>query len=123
MTLSAALPYPKRISKSNRANRYDDADAPKGAPAPPAPAANDAIVESKTAQSSDQQGASTGQQVTAAGADEEEEDDDDDDDIDFNLGGANGGDNAPPAQAMSQDDRQSTPPYGSVHKATAKEEG
>ena len=65
---------------------------------------------------------------------EEEEEDDDDDDVDFNLGGGSGGGSGAVApsggdtnmhqpSASGHDDRQSTPPYGSVHRASAKDEG
>lgn len=47
-------------------------------------------------------------------------DDDDDDDVDFNLGGGGASTNN---HMMPQDDMPSTPPYGTVHKASAKEDG
>lgn len=45
--------------------------------------------------------------------------DDDDDDVDFNLGGSS---NANHGGGM-QDYMPSAPPYGTVHKASAKEDG
>lgn len=46
--------------------------------------------------------------------------DDDEDDVDFNLGGGGASNNT---NMMPQDDMPSTPPYGTVHKASAKEDG
>jgi RNA-binding protein Musashi len=46
--------------------------------------------------------------------------DDDEDDVDFNLGGGGHSNNT---NMMPQDDMPSTPPYGTVHKASAKEDG
>jgi hypothetical protein len=46
--------------------------------------------------------------------------DDDEDDVDFNLGGGGASTNT---HMMPQDDMPSTPPYGTVHKASAKEDG
>ncbi|KAH6604867.1 RNA recognition protein [Trichoderma cornu-damae] len=47
--------------------------------------------------------------------------DDDEDDVDFNLGG--GGPSNNNTNVMPQDDMPATPPYGTVHKASAKEDG
>lgn len=46
--------------------------------------------------------------------------DDDEDDVDFNLGGGNASSST---NLMPQDDMPATPPYGTVHKASAKEDG
>jgi RNA-binding protein Musashi len=58
-----------------------------------------------------------------AGGDEQmtQDQDDDDDDVDFNLGGG-GGYGSHTGQSGMHDDAQ-TPPYGTVHKASAKEDG
>ncbi|KAH7326319.1 hypothetical protein B0I35DRAFT_405574 [Stachybotrys elegans] len=48
-----------------------------------------------------------------------EPDDDDDDDVDFNLGGGSGH----MTQSALKDESHSPPPYGTVHKASAKEDG
>lgn len=45
--------------------------------------------------------------------------DDDDDDVDFNLGGPTSMSQA----VVAQEDTPQTPPYGTVHKASAKEDG
>ncbi|KAM0257160.1 hypothetical protein ACHAQJ_004521 [Trichoderma viride] len=52
--------------------------------------------------------------------------DDDEDDVDFNLGGggpSNNNNHNNHNHMMPQDDMPSTPPYGTVHKASAKEDG
>ncbi|KAK0389678.1 hypothetical protein NLU13_3251 [Sarocladium strictum] len=114
------------------ADLYDDNDASKTGPGPQAPAISDAAPqaakdENSAAQSNDR----SGDHQVAHGQDEEEEEDDDDD-VDFNLGGgttsaaaAGGADDTTMAQssAAGQDDRPPTPPYGSVHRASAKDEG
>lgn len=46
--------------------------------------------------------------------------DDDEDDVDFNLGGGGPSHNT---NMMPHDDMPATPPYGTVHKASAKEDG
>lgn len=98
---------------------YDDNDASKGAPAPPPAAApvNDAPGDIGEAAAS-----MTRDAETAAGGEEmvhDAEDDDDDDEVDFNLGGGS----TVAAPAPQHDDTPSTPPYGTVHKASAKEDG
>lgn len=50
----------------------------------------------------------------------QEADDKEDDEADFNLGGGGGGSSAAPAV---QNDSPSTPPYGTVHRESAKEDG
>ena len=45
--------------------------------------------------------------------------DDDDDDVDFNLGGSGSANHA----VAAHDDMPTPPPYGTVHKASAKEDG
>ncbi|PTB77991.1 hypothetical protein M440DRAFT_1182093 [Trichoderma longibrachiatum ATCC 18648] len=46
--------------------------------------------------------------------------DDDEDEVDFNLGGGGPSNNN---NVNSQEDTPATPPYGTVHKASAKEDG
>ncbi|PNP59405.1 hypothetical protein THARTR1_00895 [Trichoderma harzianum] len=46
--------------------------------------------------------------------------DDDEDDVDFNLGGGNASSST---HVMPHDEMPTTPPYGTVHKASAKEDG
>lgn len=50
---------------------------------------------------------------------EEDQDDDDDDEVDFNLGGGS----SSIAPAVQHHDAPSTPPYGTVHRASAKDDG
>ena len=50
---------------------------------------------------------------------QQQEDDDDDDDIDFNLGGGS----SSMMNAVQPEDTGSPPPFGTVHKASAKEDG
>jgi RNA-binding protein Musashi len=53
----------------------------------------------------------------------EDQDDDDDDEVDFNLGGSgNAMANHSTSNAMTHEDAP-TPPFGTVHKASAKEDG
>jgi RNA-binding protein Musashi len=64
------------------------------------------------------------QQHQETGGDEHmtQDQDDDDDDVDFNLGGGGYGGSGHTGQADMHDDAP-TPPYGTVHKASAKEDG
>jgi RNA-binding protein Musashi len=48
------------------------------------------------------------------------QEDEDDDDVDFNLGG---GSHSNSAVAVAHDTGASTPPYGTVHKSSAKDDG
>lgn len=109
--------------------RYDDNDASK---APSAPVAAPVVEPSKT---DDQVTTSTLNDHTQqdqtmhqdGGDDDPDDDDDDDDEVDFNLGGGGGGsgsrDDHNAAAASSHDVEASTPPYGTVHKASAKDDG
>jgi RNA-binding protein Musashi len=106
---------------------YDDNDAAKGqapaapaaAPAlPPQPAAP--VEEAPQPEFHDQTNSTSVQPVAVAPTTNYDQDDDDDDDVDFNLGG--GGAMAPQNAAPHQEDAHS-PPYGTVHKASAKEDG
>ncbi|CAH0004793.1 unnamed protein product [Clonostachys byssicola] len=109
------------------ADLYDDNDAAK-APAPAAPAAAPApppqpaapVEEAPQPEFHDQTNSTSVQPVAVAPTTNYDQDDDDDDDVDFNLGG--GGSVAPQNAAPHQEDAHS-PPYGSVHKASAKEDG
>ncbi|GJN86599.1 hypothetical protein PLIIFM63780_010180 [Purpureocillium lilacinum] len=110
---------PENFEEDLFADLYDDNDASKGAPAPPPAAApvNDAPGDSGEAAAS-----MTRDAENAAGGEEmvhDAEDDDDDDEVDFNLGGGS----TVAAPAPQHDDTPSTPPYGTVHKASAKEDG
>jgi RNA-binding protein Musashi len=49
--------------------------------------------------------------------------DDDDDDVDFNLGGGGSTGAGHTSQVAAHDDVPTPPPYGTVHKASAKEDG
>lgn len=65
------------------------------------------------------------QQHEETGGDEHmaQDQDEDDDDVDFNLGGGGGyGGSGHTGQTDMHDDAP-TPPYGTVHKASAKEDG
>lgn len=50
-------------------------------------------------------------------------DDDDDDEVDFNLGGGGAGASNNASYSQPHDLAPSPPPYGTVHKASAKEDG
>ncbi|KAH8175740.1 RNA recognition motif domain-containing protein [Sarocladium implicatum] len=115
------------------ADLYDDNDASKTGPgpAPPAPIADHTAAPAAKDEPSHapaDQGAD--QQMGHTQDDEEEEDDEDD--VDFNLGGGStggamasvGGDmNTHQGSGSGYDDRAQSPPYGSVHRASAKDEG
>lgn len=100
---------------------YDDNDAPKPAAAPVAPPVP-ALEPSKPEEpSSASRVAERAQDDEAMQQDDaEEEEDDDDDEVDFNLGGRDSGATAP---AVSHETEASTPPFGTVHKASAKDDG
>ncbi|KAJ6443360.1 heterogeneous nuclear ribonucleoprotein HRP1 [Purpureocillium lavendulum] len=109
---------PENFEEDLFADLYDDNDAAKGAPAPPPVApVNDATDDGGDAAAS----AAHNTEDAAGDADmtHEAEDDDDDDEVDFNLGGGS----TVAAPLAQHDDTPSTPPYGTVHKASAKEDG
>ncbi|KAG6027335.1 hypothetical protein E4U41_000961, partial [Claviceps citrina] len=109
---------PENFEDDLFADLYDDNDVSK---APSAPAAAPAVEPSKT---DDQAMTSTfndhAQQDQNMLHDGGEDGEDEDDDVDFNLGGRDGN-NA--AAAPSHDVDASTPPYGTAHKASAKDDG
>lgn len=115
------------------ADLYDDNDASKTGPGPqqaaPAPDAGSSAAKDESSNALNNN--SVDQQMRQT-QDEEEEEEDDDDDVDFNLGGGSSGAVAPSgagdvsmnqASGPAHDDRSHTPPYGSVHRASAKDEG
>ncbi|KAG5982612.1 hypothetical protein E4U55_001679 [Claviceps digitariae] len=112
---------PENFEEDLFADLYDDNDA---STAPPAPAAPPVVEPSKTDDqvmtSSLNEHAQQDQNMHQDGADDGD-DDDDDDDVDFHLGGSR--DNHNTATAPSHDVDASTPPYGTVHKASAKDDG
>ncbi|EKJ76123.1 hypothetical protein NXS19_004006 [Fusarium pseudograminearum] len=117
---------PENFEDDLFADLYDDNDAPKPAPAAPvaAPAAPPAPeVQPPTNNTHDNDDHNATYQHQDVGADEHmtQDQDDDDDDVDFNLGGG-GGYGSHTGQAGMHDDDQA-PPYGTVHKASAKEDG
>ncbi|KAL7932291.1 hypothetical protein V8C35DRAFT_307925 [Trichoderma chlorosporum] len=100
------------------ADLYEDADAK-----PTAPVAS--AVQNADTKAHDQPEPATAPAPAGdedhAGYDAMNQDaDDDEDDVDFNLGGGNASSSN---NVMPQDDMPSTPPYGTVHKASAKEDG
>ncbi|OAQ72081.1 heterogeneous nuclear ribonucleoprotein HRP1 [Pochonia chlamydosporia 170] len=105
---------PENFEEDLFADLYDDNDAAKAAPAP-VPVAEPAMPRSHEQNSAPKPS-------DHANEDEhmhQDADDDDDDEVDFNLGGgSNSAVAAPP-----QDPGSSTPPYGTVHKASAKDDG
>ncbi|KAL7918724.1 hypothetical protein ACQKWADRAFT_232632 [Trichoderma austrokoningii] len=101
------------------ADLYEDTD-----PKPTAPAAS--AVHSTEAKAPEQpepvSAPAPARDLDDGGYDAMNQDvDDDEDDVDFNLGG--GGASINTNNMMQQDDMPSTPPYGTVHKASAKEDG
>ncbi|KAL4725497.1 hypothetical protein ACLX1H_007646 [Fusarium chlamydosporum] len=116
---------PENFEDDLFADLYDDNDAPKPAPAPAAaPAAPPApeVQPPTNAHNDDDHNASYQHQDTGGDEHMTQDQDDDDDDVDFNLGGGGGGYGGQTSQAGMHDDAQ-TPPYGTVHKASAKEDG
>ena len=101
---------------------YDDNDASKGAAPAPAAANAPAPVSEAKPDTVDTSGPNNDGAVGSVEPmnQDQEEDDDDDDDVDFNLGGGStslGNTVAPREEAATP------PPYGTVHKASAKEDG
>ncbi|KAK2589461.1 hypothetical protein QQS21_012862 [Conoideocrella luteorostrata] len=109
---------PENFEEDLFADLYDDNDATKTAPTQVAAAP---IVEPPKAE--DQNMAANTNDFTQQDAtmhQDGEDDEEDDDDVDFNLGGR---DNNMAVPAPNQDAGASTPPYGTVHKASAKDDG
>ncbi|KAJ4265561.1 hypothetical protein NW762_004852 [Fusarium torreyae] len=118
---------PENFEDDLFADLYDDNDAPKTAPPPAAAAAALPAPEvqppTNTHNDDDQNGT---HQYQDTGGDEHmtQDQDDDDDDVDFNLGGGGGyGGAGHTGQVGMHDDAPTPPPYGTVHKASAKEDG
>ncbi|ODA80377.1 hypothetical protein RJ55_03335 [Drechmeria coniospora] len=109
---------PENFEEDLFADLYDDNDGSKNAPVSNHPAAPSADVpdvhESHMPKAHDHTPPDERGEVNN-GLEEE----DDDDEVDFNLGG--GSTSAPPP--AQHDDMPTTPPFGSVHKASAKDDG
>lgn len=103
---------------------YEDNDPSKAAPstqAPPAP-----VVAASHPPADDYAHVDVSQYQDQGGAEpmNQDQDDDDDDDVDFNLGGGGGGGYSNMNQGgYAHDDAPTPPPLGTVHKASAKEDG
>ncbi|KAF4449271.1 putative heterogeneous nuclear ribonucleoprotein HRP1 [Fusarium austroafricanum] len=114
---------PENFEDDLFADLYDDNDAPKPVPArvataPPAPE-----VQPPTNTHNDDDHNGTYQHQVAGGDEHMTQDqDEDEDDVDFNLGGGGYTGSGHTGQVGMHDDA-STPPYGTVHKASAKEDG
>ncbi|RCI08210.1 hypothetical protein L249_6361 [Ophiocordyceps polyrhachis-furcata BCC 54312] len=115
---------PENFEEDLFADLYDDNEASRSAPGPgvatqqtddqePKIDDADAMVEEPSRIAEEEQG-----NLDAAEADGDG-DDDDDDDVDFNLGGGSNG----AAPVVQHQDAPATPPYGTVHRASAKEDG
>ncbi|KAF4982624.1 hypothetical protein FZEAL_1790 [Fusarium zealandicum] len=115
---------PENFEDDLFADLYDDNDASKIAPPPVAAAPPVPDVQPPNLSSNDQNGMF--QHHQDVGGDEhmtQDQDEDDDDDVDFNLGGGGSGGGGHTGQVAAYDDAPSPPPYGTVHKASAKEDG
>jgi RNA-binding protein Musashi len=99
------------------ADLYEDHDASKAGPLPqpPAPAAPPKLERDEHVASYPAAELPSIEQPQH----HEMEEDDDDDEVDFNLGGGSTTATRPP----QGDGESSPPPYGTVHKASAKEDG
>ncbi|KAL6866028.1 hypothetical protein ACO1O0_002128 [Amphichorda felina] len=104
------------------ADLYDDNDASKGAAPAPPPATAPAPVNEPQPDAGNQGGPA--HDGGADGAEimhqDQEEYDDDDDDVDFNLGG---GSTSLGNTVAPREEAPTPPPYGTIHKASAKEDG
>ncbi|RSL47593.1 hypothetical protein CEP53_009877 [Fusarium sp. AF-6] len=114
---------PENFEDDLFADLYDDNDASKAAPPPVAAAPPAPEVQPTNINNHDQDGSFHHQDD---GGDEhmmQDQDDDDDDDVDFNLGGGGSTGAGHTSQVATHDDVPTPPPYGTVHKASAKEDG
>ncbi|KAI8669057.1 hypothetical protein NCS57_00719700 [Fusarium keratoplasticum] len=113
---------PENFEDDLFADLYDDNDASKAAPPPVAAAPPAPEVQPTNTNNNDQDGS---YQHQDAGGDEHmmQDQDDDDDDVDFNLGGGGSTGAGHTSQVAAHDDVPTPPPYGTVHKASAKEDG
>ncbi|KAF7537446.1 hypothetical protein G7Z17_g12854 [Cylindrodendrum hubeiense] len=117
---------PENFEEDLFADLYEDNDASKPAPPPKAPAP--VVPEPQPIHPSvnEQPGISYDHDI---GGDEtmNQDLDDDDDEVDFNLGGGGGGGGGGMSNMMNHasapEDVPTPPPYGTVHKASAKEDG
>ncbi|KAM3490578.1 hypothetical protein MY3957_006122 [Beauveria namnaoensis] len=104
------------------ADLYEDGDAPKGATGPQPPkTAEPAAPSAPAAQPASAEPANN----QSGNAMDQGDDDDDEDDVDFNLGGGGGApasNNHAPTQS-EEEPEFTAPPLGTVHKASAKDDG
>ncbi|KAF4121048.1 RNA-binding protein Musashi [Geosmithia morbida] len=119
---------PENFEEDLFADLYDDNDASKGPAPAPAPATAPPAPAPAPVQETRTEDAAGHDHAHDAGAAEDmnqdQDDDDDDDDVDFNLGGGNAHTGPSAAVAQEQHVQAPTPPqYGSVHKASAKDDG
>ncbi|EGX96432.1 RNA recognition protein, RNP-1 [Cordyceps militaris CM01] len=103
------------------ADLYEDGDAPKGATGPQPPKPAEPVAPSAPAPQTTAAESSNNQGGNAM----DEGDDDDDDDVDFNLGGGAG---APTSNSYAPPEPEhelesAAPAFGTVHKASAKDDG
>ncbi|KAK9438683.1 heterogeneous nuclear ribonucleoprotein HRP1 [Metarhizium brunneum] len=105
---------PENFEEDLFADLYDDNDAAAKPPPAPVPVAEPSTNDQQNSAPRPSDAANDDEEMHHDGGDEE-----DDDDVDFNLGG--GSSNA--VAAPHQDPGSSTPPYGTVHKASAKDDG
>lgn len=108
---------PENFEDDLFADLYDDNDTTKAPPAPAVPAAESSKTENQSSAPTSNETTQQDHHMDQEGGDD---DDEDDDDVDFNLGGR---DNSNTVAATSHDTDASTPPYGTVHKASAKDDG
>ncbi|KAF5267635.1 hypothetical protein IWW34DRAFT_724630 [Fusarium oxysporum f. sp. albedinis] len=116
---------PENFEDDLFADLYDDNDAAKPGSAPAAAAPPAPEVQPPTNIHNNDNDEHNGMQQHQETGDDEhmtQDQDDDDDDVDFNLGGGGYGGSGHTGQADMHDDAP-TPPYGTVHKASAKEDG
>ncbi|POR38414.1 Uncharacterized protein TPAR_01386 [Tolypocladium paradoxum] len=111
---------PENFEEDLFADLYDDNDASKTGPGPQAaaPAVEAPKVENDSAAPAAHEPA---QPADDEHMQQDADEDDDDDEVDFNLGGGGSSTAIPPP--VQHDDAPSTPPYGTVHKASAKDDG
>ncbi|KAF5651515.1 heterogeneous nuclear ribonucleoprotein HRP1 [Fusarium sp. NRRL 52700] len=117
---------PENFEDDLFADLYDDNDAAKPASAPAAAAPPAPEVQPPTnLHNNDNDDHNGMQQHEETGGDEHmtQDPDDDDDDVDFNLGGGGGYSGSGHTGQADMHDDAPTPPYGTVHKASAKEDG
>ncbi|KOS20464.1 hypothetical protein ESCO_005491 [Escovopsis weberi] len=107
------------------ADLYEDTET-GSKPAAPAPASTQpASAESNVngLEKKEPAAQSAGDIEASHGDEMNEDNEEDEDDVDFNLGGGTSGSADQMSHSMQHDDTPSTPPYGTVHRASAKEDG